>query len=84
MCAKPPILIGRPVKWLETFQSYGVTVLRVWCQWDSGRGFVDASPTSTLYEPDGALRAGPLATLKAMLGDADRVGLGVESTQSGL
>src|SRR5262249_14977731 len=35
------------VVWLKEFQSYGISVLRIWCQWDSKRGFVDASPTST-------------------------------------
>lgn len=29
------------LKWLARFQSYGVNVLRVWCQWDNARGFVD-------------------------------------------
>ena len=64
--------------WLKKFQAHGVNVLRVWCQWDNGNGFVDASPTSTLYDADGSLRAKPLATLKAILADADRLGMCLE------
>lgn len=65
-------------KWLKKFQSYGINVLRVWCQWDNTRGFVDASPTNTLFETNGTLRPTPLATLKAILADADRLGMCVE------
>jgi hypothetical protein len=64
--------------WLRKFHSYGIHVLRVWCQWDSARGFVDAGPQSTLYRPDGQLREAPLATLKALLTDADQAGMVVE------
>ncbi len=64
--------------WLKKFQSYGVNVLRVWCQWDNSRAFVDASPESTMYEPGGGIRSRPLATLKDLLTDADRLGMCVE------
>ncbi|MCX8157912.1 MAG: hypothetical protein N3J91_15980 [Verrucomicrobiae bacterium] len=57
-------------QWLRKFRSYGINVLRVWAQWDNKRGFVDAAPTSTLYQPDGTLRPAPLQTLKALLTDA--------------
>ncbi len=66
------------LKWLRKFQGYGINVLRVWCQWDSGLGFVDASPQSTLYDADGALRPAPLATLKSILADADQLGMCLE------
>lgn len=65
-------------EWLRKFQSYGINALRVWSQWDNARGFVDASPTSTLYHPDGQLRADRLQTLKALLGDCDAQGVVVE------
>jgi len=64
--------------WLKKFQSYGISVLRVWCQWDSKRGFADASPASTMYQPDGSLRAERLRTLKEILRDADPLGICVE------
>ena len=65
-------------KWLNKFQGYGINVLRVWCQWDNKRGFVDASPTNTLFETKGTLRPTHLATLKAILSDADQLGMSVE------
>lgn len=66
------------LEWLRKFQNYGITALRVWSQWDCGRGFVDGSPTSTLYYPDGKLRAERLKTLKELLGDCDGAGMVVE------
>ena len=64
--------------WLNKFKASGINVLRVWCQWDNARGFVDASPASTLYDVDGALRPAHLATLKAILADADTLGMCLE------
>jgi hypothetical protein len=66
------------LKWLRKFQAYGINVLRVWCQWDNGLGFVDASPDSTLYDADGTLRPIPLSTLKSILVDADQLGMCLE------
>ncbi|RPJ58999.1 MAG: hypothetical protein EHM23_15595, partial [Acidobacteria bacterium] len=63
---------------LEKFRQYRINVLRVWCQWDNKRGFVDSSPASTMYEADGRLREGHLKTLKSILTDADRLGMVVE------
>jgi hypothetical protein len=64
--------------WLKKFQNYGISVLRVWCQWDSKRGFADASPTSTMYHADGSVRPGPLRTIKGILRDADAIGMCME------
>jgi hypothetical protein len=64
--------------WLRKFRAYGINVLRVWCQWDSKRGFVDAGPASTLYQTDGQLQEKPLATIKAILADAQAEGLVIE------
>ena len=66
------------VAWLKKFQAAGINVLRVWCQWDNARGFVDASPASTMFGPDGSLHARQLATLKAILADADSLGMCLE------
>src|SRR3954469_6647313 len=66
------------VAWLKKFQSYGINVLRVWCQWDNKRGFVDASATTSMYLADGSLRAEHLDTLKGILTDADKLGMCVE------
>ena len=66
------------LKWLGKFRDYGINVLRVWVQWDNKRGFVDACPECSLYQPDGSLRSDRLATLKSILSDADSLGMVVE------
>ena len=65
-------------EWIRKFKRYGINVLRVWGQWDNGRGFADAGPDSTLYNPDGSLRLQHVATLKAILADAAAEGVVVE------
>jgi hypothetical protein len=65
-------------EWIRKFQGYGINVLRVWCQWDNARGFVDGSPTNTMYDQGGKLNARHLMTLKAILADADKLGVCVE------
>jgi hypothetical protein len=64
--------------WLRKFREHGIDVLRVWAQWDNTRGFVDASPTSTLYHKDGTLRTQHVARLKEILTDADAEGFVIE------
>ncbi len=61
--------------WLNKFKAYGIHVIRVWAQWDNARGFVDACPTCTLYEPSGALKKAPLDTLEAIIRTADELGM---------
>ena len=65
-------------EWLGKFRAHGINMLRVWCQWDNARGFVDAGPTNSLYLPDGTLRATHLARLKEILADADAEGFVIE------
>ena len=65
-------------KWLGKFRDHGINVLRIWAQWDNGRGFVDASPTTTLYQKDGTLRTEHIARLKEILADADAEGFVIE------
>ncbi|GAA4452373.1 hypothetical protein GCM10023189_15680 [Nibrella saemangeumensis] len=64
--------------WLEKFQRYGINVLRIWGQWDNGRGYVDDCPTCTLYHPDGRLRQEHVDKLKAIITDADQLGMVIE------
>lgn len=64
--------------WLRKFAAHGINVLRVWCQWDNKRGFVDAAPESTLFEDDGSLRGAVLARARALLDDADAEGFVIE------
>ena len=65
-------------QWLTKFQKHGINVLRVWAQWDNKRGFVDACPECSLYYPDGRLRQENVERLKAILTDADSLGVVVE------
>jgi len=65
-------------EWLGKFRAHGINVLRIWCQWDNARGFVDAGPSATLYLKDGSLREEHLANLKAILADADAGGFVIE------
>jgi hypothetical protein len=67
-------------RWLAKLQRYGITVIRIWCQWDGRPQYVDAGPESTMYHTDGSLRAKPLQTLKEVLADANDAGFGVELT----
>lgn len=64
--------------WMQKFQRYGINVLRVWCQWDNKSKFVDSTPATTMYRPDGSLKPEHLATLKAILTDAEALGMVVE------
>lgn len=65
-------------KWLAKFQRYGINVIRIWAQWDNRRGFVDACPTCSLYESNGNLRPEHLQHLKAIVQEADQMGMVVE------
>lgn len=65
-------------EWLGKFHDHGINVLRIWAQWDNGRGFVDASPTATLYHKDGNLQGEHVERLKQILTDADAEGFVIE------
>jgi hypothetical protein len=57
--------------WIRKFNETGINVLRIWCQWDNGRGFVDAGKDQTLYNPDGTIKTRPLDNLINLLKDTD-------------
>lgn len=65
--------------WLAKFQKYKINVLRIWCQW-GGRPYADAAPDHMMFNPDGSLHPGYLATLKDILRDTDEAGMVVELT----
>ncbi len=60
--------------YIKRFNEYGINVLRVWCQWDNARGFIDAGAGKTMYEPGGSLRQEWLTQLKNIISDADEEG----------
>ena len=65
-------------RWIAKFQKYGINVLRIWGQWDNKRGFVDSGVDKSLYHLDGRLRDENVKTLKAIIADADELGVVVQ------
>ncbi len=65
-------------QWLGKFRRYGINVLRIWAQWDSGRGYADVCPTCTFYFPDGKLREPHLARFQQIVADSAAQGMVVE------
>ncbi|HUX96972.1 MAG TPA: cellulase family glycosylhydrolase [Bacteroidales bacterium] len=61
-------------EWIRKFKDSGINVLRVWCQWDNERGFVDSGNDQTIFNPDGTLVPENLSRLKDILRDADTEG----------
>lgn len=61
-------------QYIRRFNEYGINVLRIWCQWDNARGFIDAGAGKTIYEADGSLRQEWLGQLKKIISDADEEG----------
>ena len=59
--------------WLNKLKSNGINVIRVWAQWDNGRGFVDGCATCSLYEKDGGIRQHHMNTLKKIIQAADEL-----------
>jgi hypothetical protein len=66
------------IRWMRKFQKYGVNVLRLWGQWDTGRGYADSCSECSLYRPDGSLREQHVARLKEIVADADKLGIVIE------
>lgn len=61
-------------EWIRKFNDYGINVLRIWCQYDNARGFVDGGSDKTLYNSDGSLKPEILLRLKEIIRDADYEG----------
>ncbi len=61
-------------KWIRGFKDSGINVLRIWCQWDNARGFVDGGTDKTLYKGDGSLKPELMTRLKGIITDADEEG----------
>lgn len=62
-------------KYIRKFKDSGINVLRVWCQWDNARGFIDGSAGQTLYNDDGSLKPELFSRLKEIVKDADDEGV---------
>jgi hypothetical protein len=67
--------------WLRKFRDNGVNALRVFLQWDMVPEFnsVDATPDTTLYTPEGALRDDVFERIEALMAACDEVGTVLEA-----
>ncbi len=63
------------IKYIREFKDSGINVLRVWCQWDNVRGFIDGGTGKTLYNTDGSLKPELISRLKEIVKDADDEGV---------
>lgn len=61
--------------WIQKFLDSGINVLRVWCQWDNGRGFIDGGAGKTIYNSDGTIKPEYLERIKEIASDADKKGM---------
>jgi hypothetical protein len=66
--------------WLHTFRDYGINALRVWCQWDFDRPFIDLAPDHITYTPEGDVRDEHFCTLVEIIEAANSLGMVVEVT----
>ncbi len=60
--------------YIRRFKGLGINVLRLWCQWDNTRGFIDGGKDKTLYHRDGVLKPEVLSRAKALARDSDEEG----------
>lgn len=55
------------LEWLRKFKDYGITVIRIWGEWNNDLGFIDTCDSCTLYNRDGSLSPIYLGRLKELL-----------------
>src|SRR5262245_4386629 len=65
-------------RWMQKFQHYGITVLRIFAQWDMKEPWIDTCADCSLFNSDGGLRPKNVARLKEILTDADALGMVVQ------
>jgi hypothetical protein len=61
--------------WIQKFLDSGINILRVWCQWDNTRGFIDGGEGKTIYNTDGTIKPVFLKIIKEIVNDADEKGM---------
>ncbi|MDD4226426.1 MAG: cellulase family glycosylhydrolase [Mariniphaga sp.] len=62
------------LEYIKKFNEYGINVIRVWCQWDNARGFIDGGQGQTLYNEDGSIKPEIFSRLTGLLDDANKSG----------
>ncbi len=78
-------------KWMKTFKSYGITVIRIWGDWRVTNGWIDEGPDNSLYvypvkrgkeyiyEPENPeLAQVPLQRLKDLIVTANKLNMVIE------
>ena len=67
-------------QWLNTFKCNGISVLRVWCQWDFSppRTFVDVGPATTMYTENGEIVDAHFQRLEKLILAADALDMVIE------
>ena len=55
------------MRWLQKFKTTGITVLRIWGEYNNTLGLVDAADSCILYNRDGSLKPLYLSRLKTLL-----------------
>lgn len=69
------------LEWLKKYKSYGINMLRVWCQWDlkgNCAGFCDVSPEASMFTYRGEIRTEIFHRLKELLIDASSLDMVIE------
>jgi len=66
------------LQWLNKFNSYGLSVIRIWGEWNNDLGFIDTCDSCSLYKSDGRLRSTYLGRLKELIGAAATLDMVVE------
>jgi len=66
------------MEFLKKLNGYGITVIRIWAEWNNKLGFVDACDTCILYGRDGSLNSTYLTNLKKLVESADSLNMTVE------
>lgn len=64
--------------WLKKLKDHGITVIRVWAEWNNDLGFVDVCDSCTLYSKNGNLRPLYLTRLKTLLNTTASLNMVVE------
>lgn len=64
--------------WLKELNSYAITVIRIWAEWNNDLGFVNTCDSCILYNRDGSLRLLYLTRLKTLLTNAGSLNMVVE------
>lgn len=64
--------------WLKKLNSYGITVIRVWAEWNNDLKFIDTCDSCTIYNKEGSLRPFYISRLKILLNATASMNMVVE------